>query len=312
VSGKMAGRGEAGSLIRLEGRIIKGIGGFYTVETAGGLIVCRLRGIFRKEGIKPLAGDLVEITAESQDSGVIEKIFERTSWLPRPPVANIDRLYIVSACDKPKPDSYLIDRLAAAACSRGIEAMIVFNKSDLDTPGDLPAVYRQAGFETFVVSCETGEGAEALKRSLAGHISCLAGNTGVGKSSILNLVFGSDALETGAISEKLGRGKHTTRQVELFKTDGGYVVDTPGFASIDYTDIGGLSRENLAFYFIEFLPYLGRCKYTSCSHTGDDGCAIAQAVEAGDIPVRRYLNYGTIYRHITKNPGVNNNRDSKK
>lgn len=282
------------------------------METADGVIVCRLRGIFRKEGLKPLAGDRVEITPEAQGDAIIEKVFERTSWLPRPPVANIDRLYIVSSYDKPKPDSYLIDRLTAAACSRGIEAVIVFNKSDLDTDSDLPAVYRQAGFETFVVSCETGEGADALKRSLAGHISCLTGNTGVGKSSILNLVFGSIAHETGEISEKLGRGRHTTRQVELYKTAGGYVADTPGFASIDYADISELTKESLAFYFREFLPYLGRCEFASCSHTGDDGCAIAQAVTEGIIPAQRYVNYGKIYQHIIKNPGMHNSRDFKK
>lgn len=281
------------------------------METAEGMFVCRPRGIFRKEGLKPLTGDIVAIKPEPQGGGLIEDIFDRTTWLPRPPVANIDRLYIVSSCDKPKPDSYLIDRLAAAACSRGIEAVIVFNKSDLLVPADLPEVYRRAGFETFIVSCETGEGAQELKNSLAGHVSCLAGNTGVGKSSILNLIFGSPILETGEISEKLGRGKHTTRQVELYKIAGGYVADTPGFASIDYADINELTRENLAFYFIEFLPYLGRCKFTSCSHTGDEGCAVANAVKTGEIPDQRYANYCKIYQHITKNPGIRDNRDFK-
>ena len=280
------------------GIIIKGISGFYYVESENTVYECKARGIFRKEGITPLAGDRVKISIGANGKGWVEEIAPRTSYLERPPVANVDRIYIVVSAADPSPSPIVIDRLTAIAEDKEIEPVIVFNKTDLANVDEYIEIYKKAGFDTYTVCCSTGEGVDALRDTLVNKINVFAGNSGVGKSSLLNLICPEFDLKTGEISQKLGRGRHTTRHVELLKlSNGGYVADTPGFASIDM-EKQLIYKENLQFAFREFKDYIGECKFTSCSHTGEKGCAIGDAVEKGIISKSRHQNYITLYREM--------------
>ena len=276
---------------KADGIIIKGIGGFYYVEAAGGIYECKARGVFRKSGIKPLAGDRVSISIHENAENTVDEIYERSSVLVRPPVANVDRLFIVSSVCEPKPVLLIIDKLTALAVSKGIEPVVVFTKNDLENADEYVEIYRQAGIKAFAVSCVNGEGVDLVKMELEGHISAFCGNSGVGKSSLLNAIDPQLSLKTGEISDKLGRGRHTTRHSELFKVEGGYVTDTPGFSSFeaDYTE--PILKDDLPFAFREFEPFIGQCKFTTCLHTKDKGCRIIQAVEDGEIPVSRHESY---------------------
>jgi ribosome biogenesis GTPase len=276
---------------KLDGIIIKGIGGFYYVEAAGEIYECKARGVFRKSGIKPLAGDRVSISINDNAENTIDEIYERKTVLPRPLVANVDRLFIVSSVCEPKPVFLIIDRLTALATNKGIEPVVVFTKNDLDSADEYVDVYRKAGIKTFAVSCVSGEGVDAVKEELKKHISAFCGNTGVGKSSLLKAIDPELALKTGEISDKLGRGRHTTRHSELFKVDGGYVADTPGFSSFETEETELILKDDLPYAFKEFEPFLGQCKFTSCLHMKDKGCRIIQAVEEGEIPVSRHESY---------------------
>ncbi len=277
--------------MKLEGIIIKGIGGFYYVEAAGEIYECKARGVFRKTGIKPLAGDFVSISINENAENTIDEIFERKSILARPPVANVDRLFIVSSVREPKPVLLIIDRLTALAVSRGIEPIVVFTKTDMESAEYYVEIYNKVGIRAYAVSCVTGEGVDAIKNELKNHISAFCGNSGVGKSSLLNAIDPDLTLATGEISDKLGRGRHTTRHSELFKVEGGYVADTPGFSSFETEENELILKDDLPYSFKEFLPYLGECKFTSCLHMKDKGCRILQAVEEGEIPVSRHESY---------------------
>lgn len=283
---------------RLEGIILKGIGGFYYVEAADAVYECKARGIFRKEGKKPLAGDRVVISINENAENTIDEIMPRKSELTRPPVANIDRLFIMAAVREPNPSLYIIDKMTALAHINGIEPVVVFTKCDLGDPTEYLEIYKKAGIEAFAVSCVTGEGVEYMKEALSGRISAFSGNTGVGKSSVLNAVFPSLELKTGAISDKLGRGRHTTRQSELIKVDGGYVADTPGFSSLDGEDSVRILKDELPFAFAEFEKYLGQCKFSTCAHTKDKGCKIIEAVENGEIDPSRHASYVMMYNEV--------------
>ena len=276
---------------KYEGIIIKGIGGFYYVEAAGEIFECKARGVFRKSGIKPLAGDRVTISVNDNAENTIDEIHERSSVLVRPPVANIDRLFIVSSVCEPKPVLLIIDRLTALAVSKGIEPIVVFTKNDLESADEYIEIYKKAGIKVFAVSCVTGEGVDAVKAELKGHISTFCGNSGVGKSSLLNVIDPKLCLKTGEISDKLGRGRHTTRHSELFKVEGGYVADTPGFSSFETEENELILKDDLPYTFKEFEPYIGQCKFTSCLHVKDKGCRILQAVEKGEIPATRHESY---------------------
>ncbi len=276
---------------KLDGIIIKGIGGFYYVEAAGAVYECKARGAFRKSGIKPLAGDRVEISINDKAENTIDVIKERTSLMLRPPVANIDRLFIVASAKEPNPVMLIIDRLTAIAVSRGIEPIIVFTKSDLAPVDEYVDIYRNAGIRTIAVSSVNGEGVDEVKNELKNHISAFCGNSGVGKSTLLNAIDPSLALKTAEISDKLGRGRHTTRQSELFKVEGGYVADTPGFSSLELEETEVILKDDLPFAFPEFEQYIGQCKFTSCFHVKDKGCRILEAVENGDIPRSRHESY---------------------
>ncbi len=278
-------------MIKLDGIILKGIGGFYYVEAAGEVYECKARGLFRKEGIKPVAGDFVEISVNDNAENTIDVIKERTSLMMRPPVANIDRLFVVSSAAQPSPVLLIIDRLTAIAVNKGIEPIVVFTKSDIAPVDEYIEIYKRANIKAIAVSSVTGEGVEEVKAELKNHISAFCGNTGVGKSTLLNAIDSSLGLKTAEISDKLGRGRHTTRQSELFKVEGGYVADTPGFSSFDLEETEIILKEDLPHAFSEFEKYLGGCKFTSCLHMKDKGCSVIEAVENGEIPVSRHESY---------------------
>ena len=281
-----------------EGIILKGIGGFYYVEVADEIYECKARGSFRKEKISPLAGDRVRIRLDDKGYNSIEKISERKNYFNRPPVANIDNLVIVVSTCEPNPNFIIIDRLTAVAYCKKVKPIIVFTKNDKQTADEFKSYYSQTGIDTFIISKDDDEDIEKLKSILKGSVSAFTGNSGVGKSTLLNRLFSSLSLETGEISQKLGRGRHTTRQVELFKINGGYIADTPGFSSLDFETNDIIVKDELAYCFPEFQDYIGECKFTSCSHTGDKGCKISEAVEKGLINKSRYNSYVELYNEV--------------
>ena len=278
----------------MTGIIIKALSGFYYIDDGSVVYECRARGNFRKSGISPLVGDKAEFEL-SGGSGVVTSVLQRKNFLKRPPVANIDRLFIVSSFENPSPNEYIIDRLTAVSLYHGIEPIIVFNKCDAGDFSRWEDIYRAAGFKVFTVSAETGEGIQGLKEELSGGISVLTGNSGVGKSSILNRIFGNAALKTGEVSEKLGRGRHTTRHTELLKLiDGGYIADTPGFSSLE-TDGDYEFRESLISCFPDLYKYSGNCRFTSCTHTCEKGCGVLSAAENGEIQKSRLDSYKALF-----------------
>lgn len=283
----------------LDGIIIKGIGGFYYIEAAGEIYECKARGAFRKKKISPLAGDKVTITVREGKENTIDEIKERKNFLQRPPVANIDTLIIVSSVKEPVPSLLVIDKLTAIAVDKGITPCVVFSKSDLGDTAELEEVYKKAGIEVASVCCKTGDGVDKVKRMIGSGITVFTGNTGVGKSSLLNCIDERFSLATGEISDKLGRGRHTTREVTLYRVGEGYVADTPGFSSLDIQETSDIIvKENLPFCFPEFEEYLGRCKFSSCSHTVEKGCLVLEALRMGDIHPKRHENYVSMYNDV--------------
>ncbi|MBO5462268.1 MAG: ribosome small subunit-dependent GTPase A [Clostridia bacterium] len=283
----------------LNGIIIKGIGGFYYVEAAGEVYECKARGAFRKKKITPLAGDNVTITVREGRENTIDEISDRKNFLLRPPVANIDTLIIVSSIKEPVPSLLVIDKMTAIAVDKGIKPCVVFSKSDLGDTSEYEEVYKKAGIEVASVCCKTGEGIEAVKEMIGDGITVFTGNTGVGKSSLLNCIDERFSLATGEISDKLGRGRHTTREVTLYHIGNGLVADTPGFSSLDIEQSSEvILKENLPFCFPEFQDYLGKCKFTSCSHTVEKGCVILDALKNGLIDKNRHESYISMYNDV--------------
>ncbi len=280
---------------RMEGRILRSISGFYDVQTADKLISCRARGIFRKTGETPLTGDLVEITVE-KGKGMVEKILPRRNSFIRPAVANVDALVVFAANVNPVTEPFLIDRVAAIAGDQEVPVYLCVNKCDLDPAEDLVRIYRRAGFPVICTSAETGEGVEALRQLLEGKLTAFTGNSGVGKSSVLNRLCPELALPTGEVSEKLGRGRHTTRHVELYSLGNDtYVADTPGFSSFDTDQMDVILKENLQYAFPDFASYIGKCQFHDCSHRKEPGCAVTEALAAGEIEPSRYDSYLRLY-----------------
>lgn len=277
------------------GRIVRSISGFYDVQTPEGLVTCRGRGSLRKQHESPLTGDMVEITVEG-GKGMVEKILPRRNRFIRPAVANVDALVVFAANVNPVTEPFLIDRVAAIAGDQEVAVYIVINKCDLDPAVDLARIYQNAGFPVIVASAETGEGVEELRRLILGKLTAFTGNTGVGKSSMLNRLCPELNLATGEVSEKLGRGRHTTRHVELFSLGKDtYVADTPGFASFDTEQMDVILKDNLQYAFGDFAPYLGQCQFHDCSHRKEPGCAVRQAAEQGRIEKTRYDSYLRLY-----------------
>lgn len=277
------------------GRIVRSISGFYDVQTPEGLVTCRGRGSLRKQHESPLTGDMVEITVEGR-KGMVEKILPRRNRFIRPAVANVDALVVFAANVNPVTEPFLIDRVAAIAGDQEVAVYIVINKCDLDPAVDLARIYQNAGFPVIVASAETGEGVEELRKLIRGKLTAFTGNTGVGKSSMLNRLCPELNLATGEVSEKLGRGRHTTRHVELFTLGKDtYVADTPGFASFDTEQMDVILKDNLQYAFGDFAPYLGQCQFHDCSHRKEPGCAVRQAAEQGKIEKTRYDSYLRLY-----------------
>ena len=280
---------------RRNGRIIRSISGFYDVRTAEGIVTCRARGILRKEGNSPLTGDMVEITVD-KDKGMVEKILPRKNSFVRPAVANVDALVVFAANVNPITEPFLIDRVAAIAGDQEVQVILCVNKCDLDPAVDLVRIYENAGFSVICTSAETGDGVEALRKMIKGKLTAFTGNSGVGKSSILNRLCPELALATGEVSEKLGRGRHTTRHVELYDLgEETYVADTPGFSSFDTDQMEVILKENLQYAFPDFGKYIGSCRFDDCSHRKEPGCAVRDAVDSGEIEKTRYDSYLRLY-----------------
>ena len=282
-----------------EGRIQKALSGFYYVDTGSEILTCRARGKFRKEGVSPLVGDRVEVRELGGGEGFVEKILPRRNAFSRPAVANIDQLVVIASAAIPRTDPFLIDRVAAIAALKGCEVIVLLNKCDLDRADGLYSIYRAAGFQTLRVSAETGEGLEELKPLIAGKLSAFTGNSGVGKSSILNALDPAFHLQVGEISEALGRGRHTTRHVELYRLAcGAEVMDSPGFSSFETEELNLELKRRLPETFPDFGPYLDGCRFVGCSHTKEKGCAVLEAVRRGDIQKSRHNSYLRLYEEL--------------
>lgn len=279
-----------------EGVIVKALSGFYYVQTDERLLECKARGRFRLDGTSPLVGDRVECSLDAHGKGRIDRVFERRNFFIRPAVANVDALVFVAANTNPVTDPFLIDRVSVIAESAGCELIVCINKTDVDPADELYGIFTAAGFTVVRTSVPDGTGIDALRREIAGKICAFTGNSGVGKSSIMNALSPGLNIKTAEVSEKLGRGKHTTRHVELFDIGGGtYAADTPGFASFDIEMMEIIPKEQLQFDFVEFAPYIGRCRFNNCAHLKEPGCAVTQAVADGKIMPSRYRSYERLY-----------------
>lgn len=279
-----------------EGVIVKALSGFYYVQTDERLLECKARGRFRLDGTSPLVGDRVECSLDAHGKGRIDRVFERRNFFIRPAVANVDALVFVAANTNPVTDPFLIDRVSVIAESAGCELIVCINKTDVDPADELYGIFTAAGFTVVRTSVPDGTGIDALRRKIAGKICAFTGNSGVGKSSIMNALSPGLNIKTAEVSEKLGRGKHTTRHVELFDIGGGtYAADTPGFASFDIEMMEIIPKEQLQFDFVEFAPYIGECRFNNCAHLKEPGCAVTQAVADGKIMPSRYRSYERLY-----------------
>ena len=280
---------------KMIGRITRSLSGFYDVQTEKGTVTCRGRGSLRKGTQIPLTGDMVEITCE-HGKGMVEKILPRRNRFVRPAVANMDALVIFASNVNPVTEPFLIDRVAAIASDQEVAVHICVNKCDLDPAADLVRIYRNAGFPVIQASAVTGEGVEELRALISGKFTAFTGNTGVGKSSMLNALCPELALATGEVSEKLGRGRHTTRHVEIYHLgEDTYVADTPGFSSFDTDQMDVMLKENLQYAFPDFAPFLGKCQFHDCSHRAEPGCGVRAALESGLLEKTRYESYLRLY-----------------
>lgn len=283
---------------RLQGIVLQSIGGFYYVEAADAVYTCRARGAFRRQGITPVAGDYVVIAAQEDGTGILEEVLERKNVLVRPPVANIDVLVLVASVCHPRTNTLVLDKMIAVAEKKGICPIIVINKSDLGDPAELEAIYCRTGLECFTVTATDAQSVEPLRHRLAGQTCVFAGNSGVGKSSILNVIDPTLELSTGEISEKLGRGRHTTRTATLYHLADGFLVDTPGFSSLDMEQVESINKDDLADCFREFAPFEGMCRFIGCAHYREPSCAVRDAVEKGQIAQSRYDSYVSMYEAV--------------
>lgn len=280
----------------IAGVISKALSGFYYVSTSEGLLECKARGRFRLDGTSPLVGDRVLCSKDSQGRGRIDSLEPRRNWFVRPAVANIDAMVFIAANTNPVTDPFLVDRVSVIAAEADCRFILCVNKTDIDQGDELCRIYSSSGFTVIRTSAETGEGMEELMDTIKGSICAFTGNSGVGKSSILNKLIPGAAIPTGEVSEKLGRGRHTTRHVELYSLGNDtYVADTPGFASFDVEMMRPIPKERLQYDFTDFEPYIGSCRFTDCAHLREPGCAVTQALEEGKIMPSRYRSYVRLY-----------------
>ena len=283
----------------MTGRILKALSGFYYVDTQDGLLTCRARGKFRKEGVSPLVGDRVECKALGGGEGVVEEILPRRNAFERPAVANIDQLVIVASEAIPRTEPYLVDRMTAIAALKGCDVLVCVNKCDLASGEALLDYYTRAGYRAVRVSAKTGAGLDGLRAEIINRVSAFTGNSGVGKSSILNALDPSYHLKVGEVSAALGRGRHTTRHVELYRLAcGAEIMDTPGFSSFDAESLDLELKHHLSETFPDFAPYIGSCRFVGCSHTKEKGCAVLEALREGKLVKGRHESYLRLYDEL--------------
>ena len=274
--------------------ILKSIGGFYYVKSGDEVIECKAKGKFRTLSLSPVAGDIVD-TEFDGSTNVITKIYPRKNKFIRPPFANLDLLVLVISTVDPAPNYLVIDKMCAIAENKDVQVIMVITKTDMAEYENIRSVYAKAGFKVFYTGADDDGQLEEIRREMQGKLCVFSGNSGVGKSTLLNKLFPHLSLETGITSKKLGRGKHTTRRVEIFETDGCMVADTPGFSSVELVDDNFISKDDLQYAFVEFAPYLGSCKFADCRHINEIGCAVKGAVDGGEIPQSRYESYKALY-----------------
>ena len=282
----------------MNGIIVKAISGFYYVSDGEKIYECKARGSFRKSGNSPLVGDRVRISTQKEGFAALDEILPRKNKLKRPPLANIDIVVIVCSTVSPSPNFSVIDKMTAAAINSGMQPVIVVSKDDIESGDEVASIYKNAGFEVFCTSPEKPDEVARLKTLLMGKTSAFTGNSGVGKSTLLNLLFPDLSLPTGEISDKLGRGRHTTRAVELFNLDGCYIADTPGFSTVDLQRYEIIDKDELQYCFPEFKKYLGECMFTSCSHTCEKGCRVLEALADGELEKSRHASYVAMYNEV--------------
>ena len=283
----------------LSGRIVRAVGGFYYVEAEGRVYECRARGKFRLLKLTPLVGDLCRIQPVGADEGYVSELLPRKNWLKRPAVANIDRLFIVCSKAPPETDPFLIDKLSVIAEHHRIRPVIVLNKCDIDPAEELFSAYTQAGFPVIRTSAKEGAGLDALREAARGGVCAFTGNSGVGKSSLLNRLCPGLSLDTACVSEKIGRGRHTTRQVTLFSLgEETYIADTPGFSSLELSAFSDIGKEDVRHAFPEFRPFEGECRFAGCAHIGEKGCAVLAAVARGAVSEKRHESYVKMYESL--------------
>lgn len=281
----------------MNGYIVKGIGGFYYVKTPEGIVECKARGIFRKQKLTPVAGD--EVTLETENgAAVIAQIAPRKNVFVRPPVANLDVLFLVASTTQPTPSTLVLDKLSAIAVDKGVQPVLVCTKSDLAETEFLQRAYERSTLPFIRIDYADGSGLDEVKGWIDGRLCAFCGNSGVGKSTLLNALLPELGQQTAAISQKLGRGRHTTREVTIFEAFGGRVADTPGFASLDTGRACYIPKERLELAFPEFGPYLGKCQFTGCSHRAEKGCAVRAALETGALSQTRYDSYTAMYNEV--------------
>ena len=281
------------------GRIEKALSGFYYVNTGGETLQCRARGKFRREGLSPLVGDWVQVRELGSGEGFVEAVEARRNQFARPAAANIDQLVILASAAIPVTEPYLIDRIASIAALKGCQVLLCLNKCDLDSADELYDIYSRSAIPVLRVSAVTGQGLDVLREAIRGKLSAFTGNSGVGKSSVLNALLPSLALPVGEVSKALGRGRHTTRHVELFSLgEDTYIIDTPGFSSFDTAEMDLALKQHLPDTFPEFAPYVSDCRFTGCTHTKEKGCRVLQAVKDGLIPASRHRSYVRLYDEL--------------
>lgn len=286
------------------GTVIKSIGGLYTVKSFDSIIECKARGIFRKDNISPVVGDTVEISND-----VISKILPRKNFIVRPPLANLDTIVFVISTTKPSPNVTMLDKFIAVCEYKNINPVIALTKIDLADYNNILTIYNTIGIKTFTIDYSNRQSYMDLKGYLANKISAFTGNSGAGKSTLLNAIDTSLNIPTGDISQKLGRGRHTTRHSELYQLDnGGLIADTPGFSTFETNKYDIIKKENLASCFREFSPYVNDCRFNDCSHTKEKGCAVIQAVKDGIIPKSRHSSYCEMFENakLLKDWEINN------
>ncbi len=278
------------------GQIVKALSGFYYVREGDEIFECRGRGKLRLEGVSPLVGDVVDFSDDAGGKGTVRQVHPRKNCFFRPAVANIDCMVVLASAVNPVSDPFLLDRLSSAAEFAGCEVIICINKADVDSGDALYDIYSTTGYTVVRTSAVTGRGTDTLKAAMSGKLCAFTGNSGVGKSSLLNMLSPKLDLSVGEVSDKLGRGRHTTRHVEIFALDNGaYIVDTPGFSSFDMEKTGHIPKEKLQDCFMEFSPYIHDCRFDDCTHRKEPGCAVAQAVSKGLISRSRHESYMKLY-----------------